>query len=177
MITMNYNNLEPEEEEEDDDEEDDEKVKARPRARPRRIYEKPLKINEHLVLGSPQGNISIEKLGTLKPACKDLHVLLNDYFREVEITTADGQEINITPKDKVSFGLIAPKDLSYSASIRLSSIDFSKLTINPKKRGNKLQITFGAIHCSMVSQEMTMSYWIWRMVKFLPSSSSCFPSC
>ncbi|EPT01467.1 hypothetical protein FOMPIDRAFT_1120536, partial [Fomitopsis schrenkii] len=81
-----YNNMEAEEEDDDDDEEDDERIQARP---------------HHLVLGSPQKPTSIEALGVSNPVCKDLHTLLNNYFQELGITTPDGQNISVTPRDQV----------------------------------------------------------------------------
>ncbi|EPS96046.1 hypothetical protein FOMPIDRAFT_1131204 [Fomitopsis schrenkii] len=76
-------------------------IKALPRARPRRIDEKPLKIGDHLVLGSPQKSTSIEQLAASNPICKDLHVLLNNYFEEVQVRTSKGQKVNVTPKDQI----------------------------------------------------------------------------
>ncbi|EPS99113.1 hypothetical protein FOMPIDRAFT_12620, partial [Fomitopsis schrenkii] len=78
------NNLEAEED--DDDEEDDEKVKALP---------------HHLVLGSPQKPATIQQLGAANPLCKDLHILLNTYFEDMDIRTSGGQSIQITPSDQI----------------------------------------------------------------------------
>ena len=95
-----YNNLG--EESDDDDEEDDAKIQARPRGRPRKVYERPLKVGDHLVLGSPQNSVSIERAGISNPICDSLHILLNNYFEEVDIRTSAGKRVKVTPQDQVS---------------------------------------------------------------------------
>ena len=91
-----------EDDDEDDDEEDDAKIQACPQGRPRRIYERPLKIEDHLALGSPQNSVSIEKAGISNSICDSLHILLNNYFEEVDIKTSAGKRIKVTPQDQVS---------------------------------------------------------------------------
>ena len=97
-----YNNIEIEEED-DDDEEDDEKVEAHLRARRKQLlYARPMKIEDHLVLGAPQPIITIAQLAAANPICEDLCALLQFYFEDMEVVGPDGQFYDITPGHQVS---------------------------------------------------------------------------
>ena len=91
----------PEDEDDDDDEEDDDKVQQQHHTRRKCSTGSPLKIGDHLVLGSSQKSTSIADLAASDLAFSELNIHLTNCLRHMAVKTPNGQDIKIRPNDKV----------------------------------------------------------------------------